>query len=104
MSAVDPTIRDIVEAHGQAVADGNMQRALEDFTEAGAQHPNTGPTVAQLPQPVKTATVKRLDQQSDGSYVAHVRYGGDEKSTTVRSVWEHVGDRPYITSVSVVDE
>lgn len=34
MSAVDPKVRDIVEAHGQAVADGNMQRALEDFTEA----------------------------------------------------------------------
>jgi hypothetical protein len=104
MSAVDPKVRDIVEAHGQAVADGNMQRALEDFTEAGAQHPNTRPTVARLPQPVKTATVKLLDQQGDGSYIAHVRYGGDEKSTTVRSVWEQVGDRPYITSVSVVDE
>ena len=104
MSAVDPQVRDIVEAHGQAVADGNMQRALEDFSEAGAQHTNTGPTVAQLPQPVKTATVKRLDQQSDGSYIAHVQYGGDEKSTTVRSVWEQLGSRPYITSVSVVDE
>jgi hypothetical protein len=104
MSAVDPEVRDIVEAHGQAVVDGNMQRALEDFTQAGAQHPNTGPTVAQLPQPVKSATVKRLDQQGDGSYIAHVQYGGDEKSTTVRSVWEQVGDRPYITSVSVVDE
>jgi hypothetical protein len=48
--------------------------------------------------------VKLLDQQSDGSYIAHVQYGGDEKSTIVRSVWEQVGDRPYITSVSVVDE
>jgi hypothetical protein len=104
MSAVDPKVRDIVEAHGQAVADGDMQRALADFTEAGAKHPNTGPTVAQLPQPVKTATVERLDQQADGSYIAHVRYGGDEKSTVVRSVWEQAGDRPYITSVSVVDE
>jgi hypothetical protein len=104
MNVVHPKVRDIVEAHGQAVADGNMPRALEDFTEAGAHHPNTGPTVAQLPQPVRTATVKLLDQQSDGSYIAHVQYGGDEKSTTVRSVWEQVGDRPYITSVSVVDE
>ena len=48
--------------------------------------------------------MKLLDQQGDGSYIAHVQYGGDEKSTTVRSVWEQVGDRPYITSVSVVDE
>src|ERR1700689_5128710 len=104
MSAADPKVRDIVEAHGQPVADGNMQRALEAFTAAGPQPPNTGPTVAQLPQPVKSATVKRLDQQSDGSYIAHRQYGGDEKSTTVRSVWEQVGDRPNITSVSIVDE
>ena len=66
--------------------------------------PTPGRIVAQLPEPVKTATVKLLDQQRDGSYIAHVQYGGDEKSTTVRSVWEQVGDRPYITSVSVVDE
>jgi len=66
--------------------------------------PTPGRLWPKLPQPVKTATVKQLDQQSDGSFVAHVRYGGDEKSTTVRSVWEQVGDRPYITSISVVDE
>ncbi len=29
MSAVDPKVRDIVEAHGQAVADGDMPRALD---------------------------------------------------------------------------
>lgn len=103
MGPVDAGVREIVEAHGQAVADGNMQRALEDFTKAGAQHPSTGPTVGQLPTPVTSATVEKLYQQDDGSYIAHVRYGGDEKSTTVRSVWEQVGDRPFITSVSVVE-
>ena len=103
MSAVDAKVREIVEAHGQAVVDGDMQRALEDFTDAGAQHPDTGPTVAQLPNPVKSATVEKLDQELDGSLIVHVRYGGDEKATTVRSVWEQVGDRPFITSISVVD-
>jgi len=32
MSAVDPRIRDMVEAHGQAVADGAMRLTLEDLT------------------------------------------------------------------------
>jgi hypothetical protein len=104
MSTVDPKNRDIVEAHGQAVVDGDMPRALQDFTEAGANHPNTAPTVARLPNPVTSATVERLDQQPDGGLIVHVRYGGDEGSTTVRSVWEQVGDRPYITSISVAGE
>lgn len=102
MAEVDANVRQIVEDHGQAVVDGDMNRVLEDFTSEGANHPNTGPTVEQLPSPVTSATVERIDPQGDGGYVVHVCYGGDDKSTTVRSVWEARGDRPYITSVSVV--
>ena len=94
-------VRAIVEAHGQAVVAGDLNRALADFTETGKA--GAPPVVAELPSPVTSATVVSLETESEGRYVAHIRYGGDAKSTTVRSVWEEDSGTPKITAVSVAN-
>src|SRR5882757_7089411 len=93
-------VRPWIEKHGQAVADGDMDRALADFTAAGkAVAP---PVVAKLPQPVNSAEVLQLTQEGE-QYVAHIRYAGGGPSLTVRSTWKLEGDRPLIVHVEAVD-
>jgi len=70
-----------------------MQLRLKD-SRSGVQRPQqTGPTVAQLPQPVRAATVSYLNHNVTASTSRTFQYGGDE-SHHVRSVGEQVGDRP----------
>lgn len=91
-------VRHWIEEHGQAVAHGDMDRALADFTEAGKA--GAPPVVSKLPQPVGSAEVLHLTQEGE-QYVAHIRYTGP--SVTVRSTWELEGDRPLIVHVETVD-
>lgn len=89
-----------IEKHGQAVADGDLDTALADFTEAGkAGAPGV---VSKLPQPVDSAVVLQLAQQGE-QYVAHIRYAGADTSLTVRSTWELEGGRPLIVHVETID-
>lgn len=88
-----------VDAHAQAVVTGNMNRALKDLTEEAKA--KIGAVAGELPNPVKAARVVSLSPEGTDRYVAHIRYAGDERATTVRSIWEPVGGRPLITEAVV---
>ena len=87
------------DAHAQAVVDGNMDRALEDLTDAAKA--GIGAVAGELPNPVKSAAVTSLTAESADRYIALIRYAGDEKATTVRSIWEPVSGIPLITEATV---
>jgi hypothetical protein len=48
-----------------------------------------------LPQPVTAAEVLNVEVAETES-VATIRYSGDDSEVTIRSRWQHEGDRPVI--------
>ncbi len=90
--------RSHIEAHAQAVARGDMEAVLADFTEE--MRPQAAEQAPQLlPLPVKAAEVVSVETEGDEA-VARIRYtgeGGEER--TLRSQWREIDGRPLIVGV-----
>ena len=86
-------VRDHVRQHADAVARGDMEAAVADFSE---QLRPQAPQVAQdlLPLPVTAAEVVSVDM-GDSEAVALIRYSGDGE-VTVRTRWQEEAGRPVI--------
>jgi hypothetical protein len=91
--------RDHINQHADAVARGDMDAVVADFSED--LQPQV-PQIAQaLPQPVTAAEVLSVDV-GDAETVALIRYSGDASQVTIRSRWQEQADRPVIVHVEPV--
>src|SRR5687767_11352090 len=96
----EAVVRQHAEAHGQALVDGDVNRAGGDLTEAAMA--GAGPVMKALPRPVETAEVQSVVGEGE-SCVVTIRYRGPQDAeTVVRSVWIDEGGRPKIAELSLV--
>jgi hypothetical protein len=96
----EATVRQHAEAHGDAVVRGDMDAVGADCTEqVRAQLPN----VAKLfPRPTTAAEVVSVHMHDDHAHV-EIRYSGDDKELTIRSMWEERDGRPTIVDAAPAD-
>ena len=89
--------REHVQGHADAVARGDLDAAVADFSEElRPQAPQTAQEL--LPLPVTTAEVLSVDF-GDSEAVAVIRYSGDTGEATLRSRWQEESGRPVIVHV-----
>lgn len=95
----EQTIRERAQGHGQAVVDGDLNRAGRDLTkEAMAQ---ASDVMKRLPRPATGADVKEVRQEAD-EFVATIIYSGENDSTAVESRWAERDGDPKITRLMVL--
>ncbi len=95
----DAAVRKHAEAHGQAVAAGDLRTAAGDLTpEAQAA---AGEVMRRLPRPVTGAEVISVEDRGDEG-VAQIRYGGEPEAVTVESRWAERDGRPKIVDLRIV--
>jgi hypothetical protein len=91
-----------IEAHADAVARGDMDAVVADFTEE--MRPQVADLAPQLlPLPIKEAEVVSVDAEGDEA-VARIHYtgeSGDER--TLRSTWRELDGRPLIVGLEPED-
>jgi hypothetical protein len=92
-------VREQAQAHGDAVARGDLNAAGGDLTtEAMA---GAGDVMKQLPRPVREAAV--LDVTVDGDvFVARISYRGEDDEKLVESRWVDRDGVPKIVELRVV--
>jgi hypothetical protein len=89
--------REHVQGHADAVARGDLDAAVADFSEQlRPQAPQTAQEL--LPLPVTNAEVLSVDFD-DSEAVAVIRYSGDTGEATLRSRWQEEAGRPVIVNV-----
>jgi len=89
--------RQYVQEHADAVARGDLDAAVADFSEElRPQAPQTAQEL--LPLPVTAAEVLSVDV-GDSEAVATIRYSGDTGEATIRSRWQEESGRPVIVHV-----
>jgi hypothetical protein len=95
----ESVVREHAEAHGQAIVDGDTNRAGSDLTRAGMEA--VGPVMKAMPQPVTKAEVQSVESKGDSVEVL-IRYTGTgDETLNVRSVWVDEGGRPKISDLSL---
>jgi hypothetical protein len=95
----DSTVREHAEAHGRALARGDLAGAASDLSE-GARAKAPG-IMKLLPRPVTSAEVTSVEPSAD-AFVVRTRYTGDDGASTVESTWAEIGGRPLIVDLEVV--
>ena len=89
----EQVMRDRAKEHADAVARGDIDAVVADFTEA--LQPQFPEIAKALPQPVTAAEVLSVEVGETES-VALIRYSGDAEAVVVRSRWQEQGGRPVI--------
>jgi hypothetical protein len=96
----ESTGRKAVDAHAQAVIDGDMDHITDDFAEElRPQVPEIGKL---LPRPVTEAEVQSFDVDGEQG-VAHIRYSNADSALTIRTVWEERDGQPRIVEGAPVE-
>jgi hypothetical protein len=89
--------RSHIEAHADAVARGDMEAVVADFSEElRPQVPELAPQL--LPLPIKEAEVVSVEAGADET-VARIHYIGESGEATLRSRWREIDGRPLIVGV-----
>ena len=96
----EAVVREHAEAHGQAIVDGDDNRAGSDLTKAAMS--SVGPVMKAMPNPVQTATVQSVVPEGDSFAVTIAYRGPQDAEIVVRSVWVDEGGRPKIDQLSLV--
>jgi hypothetical protein len=91
--------RSHIQDHAHAVARGDMDAVVADFSEE--LRPQVPQIEQVLPQPVTSADVLSVEVGDEQS-VAMIRYSGDTRQVTVRSQWREIDGRPLIVHVEPV--
>ena len=95
----ESAVRAHAEAHGAAVAGGDLRRAASDLADhAQQQAPGV---MAEIPDDVDSAKVTSLESGADG-WVVHITYAGAMSSTTVEALWSERDGRPKIVALRVL--
>jgi hypothetical protein len=94
--------RSHIEAHADAVARGDMDAVVADFSaELRPQVPDLAPQL--LPLPIAEAEVVSVEAD-DGEAVARIHYTGENgEERTLRSRWQEIDGRPLIVDVEPAD-
>jgi hypothetical protein len=95
----EATVRAHAEAHGRAMAVGDVRTAGEDL-EGGARD-QAAEVMKAVPRAIEGATVTSVKREGDG-FVVRTRYFGDGSEATVEARWQERGDRPRIVALRVV--
>src|SRR5437763_12472861 len=94
------TFRAFAEAHGAAIVAGDIEHAMADLSDEVRGY--LAPSAAAFPDPTTAAEVVSFESVNDDSAVVHIRYTGEgAQSTTVRSVWKQIGDRPIVVEAAL---
>lgn len=95
----EAVVREHAQAHGQAMVDGDVNRAGGDLTPAAMG--SAGPVMKAMPRPITAADVQSIESKGD-SFEVVIRYTGTgDEATVVRSVWVDEGGRPKISELSL---
>ena len=95
----ETVVREHAQAHGQAMVDGDMNRAGGDLTKAAMA--GAGSVMKAMPRPITAADVQSVEAKG-GSFEVVIRYQGTgDEAAVVRSVWVDEGGRPKIESLSL---
>jgi hypothetical protein len=93
-------MRDRAKEHADAVARGDVDAVVADFTEA--LQPQFPQLAQALPQPVTAAEVLSVEV-GDTESVALIRYTGDAAEVVVRARWQEQRGRPVIVHAEPAD-
>jgi hypothetical protein len=94
----ESTVREHAEAHGKAVAAGDLRTAGSDLTEEGRA--DAGAVMSKMPTPVTSATITSVTQSGD-TFVATIRYEGTDGGIDVNSTWVEKDGRPMISKLAL---
>ncbi len=94
----EAAVREQAQAHGQAMVDGDMNRAGSDLTKEAMA--SAGAVMKEMPRPVTAADIQSIEAQDDG-YLVAIKYSGPETSIVVRSRWIDEGARPKIAELTL---
>ena len=95
----ESVVREHAQAHADAMVAGDLARAGGDLTPE-AQEAAAG-VMRELPRPVETAELVRVEAAGDDGFVSHIRYGGGGKTVTVEARWADQGGRPRIVGLAL---
>ena len=93
--------REYAEAHAQAIANGELERAGADV--ADEFRPHLGEIMSHMPRPVTRAEVLSVEPAGTDEYFSKIRYSGEDKAVTFQARWASSGPRPQIVDIQVVE-
>jgi hypothetical protein len=94
----DSKVREHAEAHGRAIAAGDLAAAAGDLDESvRAKAPSI---MKHLPRPVTASEVLSVEAAAD-AFVVRTLYTGAEGTATVDARWAEIGGRPRIVDLEV---
>ena len=95
----ESVVREHAQAHGQAMVDGDTNRAGSDLTKAAMA--GVGPVMKAMPSPITSADIQSVEPEGESVRVT-IRYRGtDDQETLVHSVWVDEGGRPKIAELTL---
>lgn len=93
----EPAVRAHAEALGAAIVAGDIDRAIQDFSNELRQH--IGEVISLLPLPAREATVDSVERGGTG-FIAVIRLVGETDEVTVQTRWKERDGVPKVVEVS----
>ena len=90
-------VREHAQAHCDALLAGDVDRAVEDYSEELRSH--LGQLVSQVPLPLTEATVESVETGGKG-YVAMLLLVGESDTVRLQTRWKDRDGRPTIVEAS----
>lgn len=97
----EKVVRDRAEGHCAALLAGDIDRAIEDYSEQ--LRANLGQLISQFPLPLTAATVESIEATASG-YAAVLRLVGDSETVLMQTRWKDRDGQPTIVEASHVVE
>ncbi len=95
-------VREHAQAYCDALLDGNIDRAIEEFSNELHQH--IGELISQIPLPLTEATVESVEVGGKG-YIANLVLVGEGGTVKVLTRWKDRDGKPTMVEAShVVDK
>ena len=93
----ETAVRESAEAFGAALVAGDVDRAIEDFSQE--LHRNLGEVISLLPLPANEVTVESIEHGAS-AYVVVLRLVGETDEIQLQTRWKDRDGRPTIVEVS----
>jgi hypothetical protein len=94
-------VRQHAQAYCDALLAGNVDRAIEEFSQELHQH--IGEVISQIPMPLTEATVESVEAGGKG-YIANLVLVGEGGTVKVLTRWKDRDGRPTMVEASHVVE
>jgi len=93
----EPAVRDAAQTFGDALAAGDVERAMECFSQELRR--NAGEVLALLPLPANEVGIESLERSGPG-YNVVLRLTGETNEDLVQTRWKDREGRPTIVELS----